>query len=288
MSFIAAPDQSRPSIHNPGQGAKARRMAAVVVLWAALGRAGGVGDIYRDKRMVLVGPSKQVTQSNFSSYITEDDLIVRLNLKVVDGSVWIPPKVASFTSPRTHVVCHHSAPHTEKGLFNEAVRKEDAMHDYTLQAYHRHGVKEMVCAEPARCDRVIKLRTKGVKVSRLQPDTIRFSKKRQYSTGLKCIRDMLCRPILELVIIGCDWHMGGKVLSYQEGYNELAAPKGKDMSKITVAEQEGGWHNFTNELRVFENLLKTEPRLTITQHLKDLLESNLKSDLANVRILDMV
>lgn len=79
-----------------------------------------------------------------------------------------------------------------------------------------------------------------------------------------------------------------QVLSYQEGYNELAAPKGKDMSKITVAEQEGGWHNFTNELRVFENLLKTEPRLTITQHLKDLLESNLKSDLANVRILDMV
>lgn len=82
--------------------------------------------------------SFQVTQSNFSSYITEDDLIVRLNLKVVDGSVWIPPKVASFTSPRTHVVCHHSAPHTEKGLFNEAVRKEDAMHDYTLQV--RGGV----------------------------------------------------------------------------------------------------------------------------------------------------
>lgn len=110
----------------------------------------------------------------------------------------------------------------------------------TMQAYHRHGVKEMVCAEPARCDRVIKLRTKGVKVSRLQPDTIRFSKKRQYSTGLKCIRDMLCRPILELVIIGCDWHMGGKVvywtclLAYWSPCNKVAVLHAEFLVRVCV------------------------------------------------------
>lgn len=83
-SLVLDTDDHGVACSGPCQGAKARRMAAVVVLWAALGRAGGVGDIYRDKRMVLVGPSKQVghSKSRKTAYRVAP-LCVRINIAEV-------------------------------------------------------------------------------------------------------------------------------------------------------------------------------------------------------------
>ena len=45
-------------------------------------------------------------------------------------------------------MCHHSAPSTTIGLFGVKVRKEDALHEYTLDAFRKSDVKEVCISSP--------------------------------------------------------------------------------------------------------------------------------------------
>mmetsp|Transcript_9030 Transcript_9030/g.15512 ORF Transcript_9030/g.15512 Transcript_9030/m.15512 type:complete len:333 (+) Transcript_9030:93-1091(+) len=234
------------------------------------------GSLYRQRRVVLIGPSKQIETHDFSKYISDDDIIVRINLKVTDGSVFLPPIVAAHTTNRTDVVCHHSSASTDRiwkcpKCFNSNVRKEDALESYTVLAYEKHGITQIICAEPFRCRRVHQMETDHLKISGMMPSTIAWSRGNKFSTGLKCIKEMLAHEIRELVIVGLDFHSGGTNLSYFSGYNELALPEGLDASRVTVEEQSNGHHNFTRELRKLRKLVFQDPRIRITEQLQHLL-----------------
>mmetsp|Transcript_35656 Transcript_35656/g.77824 ORF Transcript_35656/g.77824 Transcript_35656/m.77824 type:complete len:303 (+) Transcript_35656:116-1024(+) len=239
-------------------------------------------EMWEGRRVVIVGPSLEVQEKDFSQVITPRDIIVRPNLKVVDGQVWIPEVVAKHTTNRTDVVCHHGAHPNTLGWFKKKLRPEDAFSKHTTAGYAYSGVKEVIIAEGQRCAQAIKLSRPGLPVQCLQPKTLKWCRSIQkpvhyaaaYSTAFRCLKDILARPISGLLLVGMDFHKGGTQLSYFQGYNELAVPNGMDQSKITVKMQSGGWHNFTREFEVFRDMVKTDNRIKITPYFASLLFPN--------------
>ena len=135
-------------------------------------------DYLKGKRAVFIGPADDA--SDHSDIIHAGDVIVRVNTKVVNGSVWISSDSINLTTNRTDIVCHHSVQSSEMGLYGKNWRPETSMSSSALAALDSAGVKFVICVEPWRCDAAIALKNpqSHVNVVRLDSKSLAYVHRR--------------------------------------------------------------------------------------------------------------
>jgi len=226
--------------------------------------------LYTGGRVVVIGSSGQVFTEDISSHIGAEDTIVRINLNVVEGHVWLPDFVRNHTTARTDVVCHHSMLATHKSIVHSNLRPEVAFSAANLDAYRRHGIKELVCFGHS-CDHMVNMSTKSLHIRGPSPKTLLWRRKKHLTTGMQCIYDML-QNVKQVFVFGVDFHEGGCRKSFYPGYNEFHAPVGYNVSQISLVQQASKWHNFAREMKLFKKMYHTvHPRILITQTLKNMM-----------------
>ncbi len=212
-------------------------------------------DYLKGRRAVVIGPSDD--SNDYTNFIRDSDIIVRVNTKVVDGRIWLPLESVALTINATDVVCHHSAPATEKGLYDANWRPETAISTTALTAFEAAGVKYVICTEPYRCNaaRAMVPQNARLKFTDLDRRSLAYLRKKNgiFSSGFKCVLTLLNSPARVVVVIGMDFHEGGKRLNYARGYDELSVPPGIRFDSVTL-EQQSGVHDFSEEFKEFGNL----------------------------------
>jgi len=229
-------------------------------------------ELYQNQKYVIVGSSKEVDHDDVSALISDADRVARINLNVVRGQVWMPRSVIMHTTFRTDVVCHHSMQLGQHNILKKKIRKEVAFTDANVAAYAKHGIREVICLALHNCHHVTSLSSEKLVIRGPSAETLKWSRKRQPSTGLKCIFELLAMNVSELFVFGMDFHNGGCSKSFYRGYNDFHVPKGFNTKRITLAQQGNHYHNFSNEFKFFQRLyVEMFPKIQVSKHLRNLL-----------------
>jgi CMP-N-acetylneuraminic acid synthetase len=173
-------------------------------------------EMFRDKRVVLVGPAASLTGRGQGPYIDAHDVVVRLNLASP-----VPPEMYSDLGTRTDVLVHV--------LYGPDITKVGRKHTAEeVAGWRSDGVRYLVTRQDPDNDRVRRIRPLlgGLPMVHIDPrtkDEVKRASGTNPNTGTLAIAHLLSMPIASLHVTGFDFYMSGYYTGYGGFTSEQAA-----------------------------------------------------------------
>ena len=234
--------------------------------------------IFENKIVSIIGSSGEIEENDYSEIISKSDFVVRINTRILDNKLYLPPQVVKNTTNRMDVCCHSGQMLGEKisaGHKTYITNTECCCFtEKNFNIYYQNNIK--IFMFPSHRFNRIKHDFSHYEKD-LDIKLIKMEKEKSYdgsclTTGINCINEICMSDPKQIYIFGFDCYKGKKV-NYTN-YVEIGVPKGQDIKLYeTKQNQNYGSHNHNKELKFLYGIC-VKNNIIIQKHLLNIFKQN--------------
>ena len=174
-----------------------------------------MNDLISNKTIAIIGSAGELDVNDYSKIIKDVDIVVRVNVKTKDDTIFLSDKIKKHTTSRTDIIYHSGLVKNEKwqGLTKQVISNDNAiMSKQNLKTFNENGIKCVIIIPHRynKCEKLFKEYVKNISLNILELHKNRLSNRPCKTTGLQAIYDILQYNPSKLYIFGFDCYKGKK------------------------------------------------------------------------------